>query len=646
MEYPFKDLMPLDEVLEREGYYKDWTHLDPKVFYSLTQISEYIKTKGFGVDVRLLIAQLAEHFGLKTAQVVDLGNLIQAEHATLKQQVQQAVAQVNADRNALETKFNQSVAQMEADKDAVIANATVDSEVILARGGKPTLQARLDDTDAQLTQNAIDVQTFGAFPDVVSDQSSAIQEAVDSANTGQRVLLTGNFYISKPIILPKKTITLEGLNYRETGLTKMNGFTGEGAVILEGESATDANRIKYSQFKNFFIEGNNNSSNGLVLKHLNFPVIENVMSIRNKGTGVYIEDIQDMHSVNLVSIFNTINMAMYGRNTGFDFYKILLKYGGERNLLITTDGQLDGGDYSLSNRSDRVTFWGGLIEGDSFTEQPTSEQSLVVLQGCSKITFNDVGFSKGKYSSITGIKIDRVNAGGLTFTPRDIFFNNNIMHSSTPPDSGKGIHIVQANNVIISKFKVAGIDIPIQIESQAFETVVTRDCDIDFSKIVNNSSTTFETSRRDTGYWSYMSKLHIQTPYLQLGPTETTSTRELVVDPSSRQTKLRRTAGSEGGAIDFFKIYGSGIFEPYVFSLNNANPATTIAGTFRLSSGFLEIRNSTNTGWDAYQKVSAGSTVDRPSVRPEGFCYFDTTIKKAIWWVQGSGWLDSSGNVV
>ena len=69
MEYPFKDLLPRDEVLEREGYYKDWTHLDPEAFYSLTQISEYIKTKVFGVDVRLLIAQLAEHFSLKTTQI-------------------------------------------------------------------------------------------------------------------------------------------------------------------------------------------------------------------------------------------------------------------------------------------------------------------------------------------------------------------------------------------------------------------------------------------------------------------------------------------------------------------------------------------------------------------------------------------------
>ena len=169
MEYPFKDLLPIDEVLEREGYYKDWTHLDPEVFYSLTQISEYIKTKGFGVDVRLLIAQLAEHFGLKTAQVVDLGNLLQAEHTSLKQQVKQAVAQVNADRNALETQFNQSVAQMEADKNAVIANATVDSEVILARGGKATLGERLDDTTAQLAQTEQDMLNFANYSRPVED---------------------------------------------------------------------------------------------------------------------------------------------------------------------------------------------------------------------------------------------------------------------------------------------------------------------------------------------------------------------------------------------------------------------------------------------------------------------------------------------
>ena len=157
MEYPFKDLLPLDEVLEREGYYKDWTHLDPEVFYSLTQISEYIKTKGFGVDVRLLIAQLAEHFGLKSTQIIDLANLLQQKFENLEGVTQNFTSNINL----LVAKMEADKNQMEADKNAVIANATVDSEVILARGGKPTLQARLDDAAAKQ-----DLLRFGQLTDV------------------------------------------------------------------------------------------------------------------------------------------------------------------------------------------------------------------------------------------------------------------------------------------------------------------------------------------------------------------------------------------------------------------------------------------------------------------------------------------------
>ena len=116
MEYPFKDLLPLDEVLEREGYYKDWTHLDPEVFYSLTQISEYIKTKGYGVDVRLLIAQLAEHFSLKTAQI-----------------------------NQIELFFNDVMQELAEDKDYHSL-----PEIAGARGGFNTLGERLNETTAQL----------------------------------------------------------------------------------------------------------------------------------------------------------------------------------------------------------------------------------------------------------------------------------------------------------------------------------------------------------------------------------------------------------------------------------------------------------------------------------------------------------------
>lgn len=196
MEYPFKDLMPLDEVLEREGYYKDWTHLDPEVFYSLTQISEYIKTKGYGVDVRLLIAQLAEHFGLKTTQVVVLANLLQHKFDNLEG----VTSDFTSDINGL-------VSQMQADKDAVIANVTVDSEVILARGGKPTLQARLDETTAQFNQNVgVSPITFGAVGDGLTDDTEAILATFNFAKLMKSGVTFGNktyvFNPSEPVKFP------------------------------------------------------------------------------------------------------------------------------------------------------------------------------------------------------------------------------------------------------------------------------------------------------------------------------------------------------------------------------------------------------------------------------------------------------------
>ena len=195
MEYPFKDLMPLDEVLEREGYYKDWTHLDPEVFYSLTQISEYIKTKGFGVDVRLLIAQLAEHFGLKTTQVVNLANLLQRNFENLEGVTQSFTNNINS-----------LVAQMEADKNAVIANVTVDSEVILARGGKATLGQRLDETTEQLEDElGVDIRNFGVVGDGVVDDGPAIKSAHTWANENSKKLWypPGEYYIrdAKEIVI-------------------------------------------------------------------------------------------------------------------------------------------------------------------------------------------------------------------------------------------------------------------------------------------------------------------------------------------------------------------------------------------------------------------------------------------------------------
>ena len=60
MEYPFKDLMPLDEATARDGYYKDWTHIDADTFHQISELVKFIREKGYGSDTREAIAQALE----------------------------------------------------------------------------------------------------------------------------------------------------------------------------------------------------------------------------------------------------------------------------------------------------------------------------------------------------------------------------------------------------------------------------------------------------------------------------------------------------------------------------------------------------------------------------------------------------------
>ena len=226
-EYPFKDLLPIDEVLEQEGYYKDWTHLDPEVFYSLTQISEYIKTKGYGVDVRLLIAQLAEHFGLKTVQVVDLANLLEQKFENLEGVTQSFTNNINS-----------LVAQMEADKDAVIANATVDSEVILARGEKPTLGARLTEADTR-TKSIFDIKTLGIIGDGSIDETAKLQEIVDYSRNEKIKVIN---YDKNLIINISKPIYFDGgedIDFGYANINKTTNTVGEGSNLSPNRFGSD-----------------------------------------------------------------------------------------------------------------------------------------------------------------------------------------------------------------------------------------------------------------------------------------------------------------------------------------------------------------------------------------------------------------------
>ena len=117
------------------------------------ELAGYVRTKTFGRDVRESIARSIELNSTRSKNAEELANETLAVTET-----------------ATSNMANQ-VELIKAEKDAVIANATVDSEVILARGDKATLGQRLDETDAQLVQNVnyIEEKNKDMKGDLISD---------------------------------------------------------------------------------------------------------------------------------------------------------------------------------------------------------------------------------------------------------------------------------------------------------------------------------------------------------------------------------------------------------------------------------------------------------------------------------------------
>ena len=68
MEYPFKDLLPREEVTARQGYYKDLSHIDAETFHQISELAKFIREKGHGADTREAMAQALERVYHDAAQ--------------------------------------------------------------------------------------------------------------------------------------------------------------------------------------------------------------------------------------------------------------------------------------------------------------------------------------------------------------------------------------------------------------------------------------------------------------------------------------------------------------------------------------------------------------------------------------------------
>ena len=167
--------------------------------------ANYVRTKTYGQQVREAQARNAEVAGLVANEAVDISNA------------------TNARQSNLENTFD-SLQQEMTDKDVISA-----PEIIAARGGLPQLGDRLDATDAQLAQTAINALNAGMVGDNYTDSTNEFVTANESADNNKLFFPNGVYKIknSEPI----------DLNF--------SGFTGNDVTIdLSESTAVPTFRVK------------------------------------------------------------------------------------------------------------------------------------------------------------------------------------------------------------------------------------------------------------------------------------------------------------------------------------------------------------------------------------------------------------------
>ena len=187
MEYPFKDLQPLDEATARTGYYKDWTHIDADTFHQISELVKFIREKGYGADTREAIAQ------------------------------------------ALERVYHDT---------AMSGNANM--EVSIARGGFDTLGERLNDTNTQLAQKVN--KNRGEIT------SADLSQEVKEAMTGGSVAVVGIRGVGTEN-LKEKAVTAGKTSYLEpspnSSLIEPNQWLANTDLNTSGVPYTIAGRKLY-----------------------------------------------------------------------------------------------------------------------------------------------------------------------------------------------------------------------------------------------------------------------------------------------------------------------------------------------------------------------------------------------------------------
>lgn len=235
--------------------------------------------------------------------------------------------------------------------DLILGSGDSGPEVAAARGGYQTLGDRLDSSDHQLADIAINVKKYGAVGDGVTDDSPAVSMALADALSSGGVLWfpSGQYLFLSSLEVdltgPFKGLLVKGASPESTIL--LNGIGSEHIIKVRGL------HFSYLRISDLSFVGQDLSANkGLDLTYLSETYLDNV-SFRNLFLGMSMTDVVRARFVSCV--FDQNKNGLYGYNQVNESTPNAIDFFG-----CTFYGNAECGLYFKGGCN--INFFGGTIE--------------------------------------------------------------------------------------------------------------------------------------------------------------------------------------------------------------------------------------------------------------------------------------------
>lgn len=257
-------------------------------------------------------------------------------------------------------------------------------------------------------QETISVKDFGAKGDGVTDDTTAIQNAINAANlVGAICVLPGaSYYCSAGLLLDNSADSTQtnlrgGIVGTNPHGTVLNFGPGTFNCITMKGSNTNGGADSLQRCENLFVNKVDNLGNGFVfLQHSHLSVIN--CRVNGSNTGIYCQDLQESYFQNVVVTFANCGLVAipYTSFTGFNATTFVnCKFGGCNQFGV-----------DIQNGA-CVNFLGGSIESNTTTNAST------VCWGIRYSCNNDSTLQGTSGLNMYGVYLENNGYAGTSTTP-------------------------------------------------------------------------------------------------------------------------------------------------------------------------------------------------------------------------------------